>query len=72
MNNKTLTDNCRVEWTYKHYAKGRGLVERTKEGIFKRAVWSQYGNPSKIKLAIVRFDGNRTNSRVPIDQLNVL
>lgn len=55
----------RVSWTYDHSLNGRSSVSVTKQGEFRRICWRK-GR----KCAQVRFDGNKTDSFVPLEELD--
>ncbi len=51
-----------IFWQYMHQI-GRSRFKRVKEGIFLRT--------TKAGTAVVRFNGNKFDSRVPLDKLYV-
>lgn len=55
-----------VKWSYKHHLNSTSVVTITKRGVYYRAVESRQGMK---KLAVVHFDGNKHDSRVPFDEL---
>ncbi len=57
-----------IAWTYTHALNSRNRVRLTKTGVFVRlrAKPPSYGNGPT---AIVRFRGNKTDSRVPLAEI---
>lgn len=57
-----------VEWTYTHHLNSVSKVRRTKTGLYYRKVRHKSGYHGP-QLAVVRFDGNKNQSKVPYYQL---
>lgn len=55
--------NQRITWTYSHALNSTARTPVTKRGIFIREV--------RGGKALVRFDGNKTESRVPMAELQL-
>lgn len=66
-----FTAGDRVYWQYTHHLNSTSSVEKTKRGEYYGRVKHTMlynGKP----LAVVQFDGNKSASRVPIDELRLL
>lgn len=59
-----------VKWTYKHYLNSKSFTYITKKGIVVDVTGAvknvRYVSGS---VAIVQFEGNKTKSKVPVDEL---
>lgn len=58
----------RISWTYTHSLNSRSKTRRTKHGEYYGQIrhTARYFGP---QLALVQFDGNKTTSKVPYDEL---
>ena len=66
-----MTKKISIEWSYDHWLNKKSRTVRTKKGIFIRKV-DHCGNHARIgfiQMAIVKFDGNKKESRVPYNEL---
>lgn len=67
-----LTWGDKVSWTYSHALNTKSRTDRTLVGKFTglshhtRRHWAK---PYAKQLAFVHFEGNKNNSRVPVDEL---
>lgn len=62
----------RIQWSYYHHLGSKSKTYRTKYGRFiglVRHTKKYYGNTMNLQLALVRFDGNKSTSKVPYFEL---
>lgn len=52
----------KISWQYTHHLNSRSSVEKVKDGVFIKKL--------KNGKALVRFDGNKTDSRVELKSLS--
>lgn len=64
-------ENDVVLWQYTHHLNSRSSVERVKEGVLLKITNTKkkYLSDWPSKIGVVKFNGNKTTSRVPIDAL---
>lgn len=58
----------RVIWRYIHHLNSKSAIVREKEGVFQGNIKHTVKHKGK-QLAGVLFDGNKRESRVPVDEL---
>jgi len=58
----------RIKWTYKHFVNAKSSTLRTKRGSFEGLV-RHTKTYNGLQMAIVRFDGNKRQSNVPMSEL---
>lgn len=61
----SFREGDRIKWEYVHSLNSRSKVKRIKKGVFVRYIMKKdYVGRSRSDFCIVRFDGNKTDSRV--------
>ena len=53
-----------ISWEYNHYFNGHSHTKKTKHGEYLGLI--KY---TKNKIALVKFQGNKSNSKVPLSEL---
>lgn len=61
---KEPNKGVRVSWQYTHHLNSKSTTQIVKEGVFIKML--------TLNIAKVRFDGNKTDSRVPINSLRFI
>jgi len=54
----------RVSYQYTHHLNSKSTTEIEKHGTYKRTIWPVIPKRGPEKFALVRFDGNKNDSRV--------
>lgn len=60
----------KIEYTYTHHINRKLSVQRTKTGVFIRLVKGKLKGNTFTSKAVVKLDGNKNNSIVPIGSIN--
>lgn len=70
-----MTQGDRIKWQYTHFLNSKQSIQRVKEGIFIRLVKPRKefaADWTANKFAIVKFDGNKTESKVLLSTIEFI
>lgn len=58
----------RIEWTYRHFVNSKSSTMRTKRGTFEGLI-KHTARHKGSQMAVVRFEGNKRQSKIPLIEL---